>query len=120
MFRSANAVMALLFLVATAVQYNDPDPLRWMAIYGAAALLAAWAAARPLGSPRWLAAAVGATALLWSAVVALGAARLAAPGDLFRHWHMDDVAVEETRESLGLLIVAAWMAVLCLRRRPRP
>jgi hypothetical protein len=39
--------MAVLFLVAAAVQYNDPDPLRWMAIYGLAGLacllaLAGW------------------------------------------------------------------------------
>ena len=25
--------MAVLFLFAVAVQYNDPDPLRWMVIY---------------------------------------------------------------------------------------
>jgi hypothetical protein len=38
LFRVANAVMTLLFLVATFVQYNDPDPIRWMAIYGSSGL----------------------------------------------------------------------------------
>ena len=31
-------MMAVLFLIAAALQYNDPDPLRWMAIYGLAVL----------------------------------------------------------------------------------
>ncbi len=30
--------MALLFLFCMAVQVNDPDPLRWIALYGLAGL----------------------------------------------------------------------------------
>ncbi len=36
----ANGLMAALFLIAAALQYNDPDPLRWLAVYGLAALRA--------------------------------------------------------------------------------
>lgn len=31
------ALLALYFLFAAAVQYNDPDPLHWMALYGLSA-----------------------------------------------------------------------------------
>ena len=34
----ANWVMLAAFLFSVAVQYNDPDPIRWMLIYGLAAL----------------------------------------------------------------------------------
>jgi Transmembrane family 220, helix len=35
-YRVINWVMAVLFLFAAVVQYNDPDPVRWMAMYLAA------------------------------------------------------------------------------------
>ena len=34
-----SAAMCLLFVVAMAVQLNDPDPLRWVLLYGIAAAL---------------------------------------------------------------------------------
>lgn len=29
-----NSLVALIFLLFAAVQYNDPDPFRWMMVYG--------------------------------------------------------------------------------------
>jgi Transmembrane family 220, helix len=40
MFVRANVVAAALFTFAAAVQVNDPDPLLWMAVYVAAAVVA--------------------------------------------------------------------------------
>ena len=34
--RMLHVVMALLFCLSIAVQYNDPDPIAWVCIYGAA------------------------------------------------------------------------------------
>ena len=119
LFRTVNAVMALLFVFAAAVQYNDPDPLRWMAIYLAAAAACVLAL---LGRLRWFVpAAVGLVALAWAATLAphvLGHVRM---GEMVEAWEMKDVRVEEGREMYGLLIVAAWMAVLTVAgwRRPR-
>ena len=63
-FRLLNGLMAVLFAVAVVVQFNDPDPLRWMAVYGAALAVSTLAAAR--GSvPVVLPAAVGGIALAW-------------------------------------------------------
>jgi len=45
-FRALNGLMAALFALAVAVQYNDPDPVRWMAIYGAACIVTLMVAIR--------------------------------------------------------------------------
>ncbi|HEX8693799.1 MAG TPA: transmembrane 220 family protein [Longimicrobium sp.] len=111
-FRLINLPMAALFVFAAAVQYNDPDPLRWMALYLAAAAACGLAAAGRL--PRWLPAAVGLAALAWAAALAPGVWGRVRPGDLFAEWEMANTAVEEARETGGLLIVAAWMLVLAV------
>jgi hypothetical protein len=37
-WKIADAIFLLMFVLSVVVQVNDPDPLRWMAIYGAAAV----------------------------------------------------------------------------------
>jgi Transmembrane family 220, helix len=70
-FRIVDALMALILLAAVAVQYNDPDPIRWMAIYGAACLLSVITVVQRHVHPavRLL---VSAVALVWSAAIMLG------------------------------------------------
>jgi transmembrane protein TMEM220 len=117
LFRGAALLMALLLLSFAAVQYNDPDPARWIALYGAASLVSALAAYRPraAGLP---AAAVGAVALAWAAYWASGViGRRVDMGEVFAVTRMIDAGVEETRETLGLVLVAAWMAVVAVRGR---
>jgi hypothetical protein len=117
--RALNVVMGCLFLLALAVQYNDPDPVRWMAIYGAAALACLLAFLRRLR--RWMPLVVGLVALAWAATLAPGVVGRVSPGDLFREIPMGSTVIEEGREMVGLLIVAAWMLVLLMaagRRRP--
>ena len=117
LLRALNGFMALLFLFAAAVQYNDPDPLQWMAIYAAAAVLSGLAAWRITIFP-WLAPAlVGLIALLWAASIAPRALGKVPLSEMFRSWEMKSPVVEENREMFGLLIVTAWMVVLTLARR---
>jgi hypothetical protein len=106
-FRAAAAVMTLLFLVSAAVQWNDPDPAYWIAIYGVAAILAARAAQGQLPLVP------NAAALLVFAVLALRAFPhlLAAREDAFTHWPMHGERDELAREAGGLLLCAAWSAV---------
>ncbi len=112
-----NGGMAILFLFAVAVQYNDPDPLRWMAIYGLAALACGlWLAGR---LPRLGPVVIGLAALAWAATLAPGVVGQVSMGDLFESYAMKSEPVEEAREMGGLLIVSVWMAVLALVR-PRP
>jgi len=115
-FRVVSALMTVLLAVAVAVQYNDPDPLRWMAIYGAACALSAVAVVRGR-APSALVAAVGLVALVWGLIVAQGAYGRSHLSEMFQSWEMKSPAVEEAREASGLLIVAAWMAVLAIRAR---
>lgn len=110
--RAANGVMAALFAFAAAVQYNDPDPLRWIALYLAAAAACVLAVLRRM--PRWLPLGVGLAALVWAAMLSPHVLGRVGMGEMVQAWEMKDVRVEEGREMYGLLIVAGWMAVLAL------
>jgi hypothetical protein len=108
--------MAALLATCVALQYNDPDPARWIAIYGAGALIsAALPARRAAALP---AALVGVFALAWAAYLVhrtWGAIDLA---DLTGKMSEKGGAVEEGREAGGLAIGGAWLlAGAALRRR---
>ena len=118
--RILNGAMALLFLFAASLQFNDPDAPRWVAIYAAAALVSGLAAFRPLLLPWYAPAVVAAVALAWAGTIAPRALGRIPLSEMFRSWEMKNELVEENREFFGLLIVAAWMvvaAVLRLRSR---
>ena len=107
----ANGIMLAMFLLSVAVQYNDPDPLVWMGIYGAAALVCGLEIARR--APRWMAPAVALVALAWAASI-YSRARDVPIASLFAQWEMRDLHVEEAREMYGLAIVAAWMIAVAI------
>jgi transmembrane protein TMEM220 len=113
-FRVVGALMTVLLGVAVAVQYNDPDPIRWMAIYGAACALSVLAAVRGR-APLTSVAVVGLVALVWGLIAAQSAYGRSHFSEMFQSWEMKSPAVEEAREASGLLIVAAWMAVLAIQ-----
>jgi hypothetical protein len=115
-FRIVNALMALLFLVAVVVQYNDPDPLQWMAIYGAACVVSVTAMLQRRVHPA-VPLITGAVALAWSVSIIFGGPGGANYLHMFDVWEMQSVNVEQAREATGLLIVAGWMVVLATRRR---
>jgi hypothetical protein len=115
-----NAAWAVLFLYAVAVQYNDPDPLAWMFLYGVGALFCGVAAVRGDIPIRPV---VG-----W-AVVSLGMAALDGilgtgqtdPMGGFPHWGA--LRDEVVREVLGLMLMTGWMVALAVwthRRRTVP
>ena len=108
-----NALFAVLFLFGAAVQYNDPDPARWIAIYLAAAIVSALAA---LGrASRVTALVVGGVALAWAlTLVPRVWGRVRAP-ELVADWEMKDERVEEGREMYGLLIIVAAMGLASVR-----
>jgi len=108
--------MALVFLLCLAVQYNDPDPLRWITIYGlalAACLLFL------TGRLRWpFPAAVGVAALMWAASIVPHIIGKTVPmNEVFGTMRMVNETVEESREMGGLIIVAVWMLALLLALR---
>lgn len=115
----ANLAASLLLSAAAGLQYNDPDPLRWILLYGGAALVCLAVARSPRCWP--IAALLGGLALAWSAAL-WPALRELRPLQLVESMQARGGLVEEGRESLGLLIVALWMAVLVVvaRRAVRP
>ncbi len=112
--------MAALFAFSAILQLNDPDPLQWMAIYLAAAGLAAMAAANY--EPPWrrpVALAAVAVACLWAIVIAFGSPELPPFTALLGDWEMQGAGIEERRETLGLLLLALWTTVVAVTTRPR-
>ena len=96
-FKAVNGVFLLLFLASAGVQYNDPDPLLWIALYGGAAT------ACLLSFTNW-----PHLWLLWALVVgpALGAVYLAAGlygsvafESVWASMNMESVGIERAREA---------------------
>ena len=115
-FRVVGALVTVLLAVAVMVQYNDPDPVPWMAIYGAGCALSALAVVRGR-APATPAAVVGVVALVWGLMIARDAFGRSRLSEMFQSWEMNSSGIEEAREASGLLIVAAWMAVLAIQAR---
>jgi hypothetical protein len=115
LWAAANLLFLVMFALSVVVQFNDPDPVRWIAIYGAAGL----ACGVTLGGRLrwWLPAAVAAAAGAWSATIAPRVVGRVPWRRMFEAWEMRDLGVEESREMYGLLIVAVWMTVLAIRAR---
>jgi Transmembrane family 220, helix len=115
--RIVSALLVPLFLFSAAVQYNDPDPVRWAAIYLAAMAVCLGHALRPMTPlPGALVAGV---ALIWAAIWTPGALKtLPSFGDATK-FQMMAPGVEEVRELLGLLIVVVATGLLALRARQR-
>jgi hypothetical protein len=109
--RALNVLMAVLFFLSAALQYNDPDPIGWICIYSAAAIVSLWAAIRRV--PLQIPAVVGAVALVWA--LTLLPRLVGKPiiwSQVFGAIEMANTVVEEVRETGGLLIITIWMAIL--------
>src|SRR5258705_12743747 len=120
-FRRSSLVAALLFFFSAALQYNDPDPIQWMAIYVAAGVVSLLAARRGDRMVWYVPALIGFAALLWGLTIAPALA-WNPMRHMFDSWEMKNVVIEENRESLGLFIVTAWMVIVtiaCARRSPQ-
>ena len=118
LWTAANAVMLLAFVFSVVVQFNDPDPLLWAAIYAAAAVVCVIELRRrtnPL-----VPAAIATAAAIWAATIAprvLGKVRFSS---MFAEFEMANTGIEESREMYGLLFIALWMiavAIAAWRRR---
>lgn len=114
----ANVVMTLAFAASVVVQYNDPDPLPWIAVYGAAAVIAGletFRRVRPV-----FPALLSAVALVWTATLAPRVLGKVPFGDMFAEFEMSNPGIEESREMYGLLLVSAWIAAIAIAAWRRP
>jgi len=111
--------MALLFAFAAGLQFNDPDPIQWIAIYTAACVVSLVMLFRRRVPPAMVIG-VLAIAIAWAALIAFSGPGASEYGHMFDAWEMKSPSVEEAREASGLIIVAAWMIVLMIRARRAP
>jgi hypothetical protein len=116
LWTAANGIMLLMFLFSAVVQFNDPDPVAWMAVYLAAAAVCLVEIRRK--TPRWLPMALGVIALVWSGSIAYRV-RDVPISALFAEWEMRNLRVEEAREMYGLAIVGVWMLTIVAVRSAR-
>jgi uncharacterized membrane protein YesL len=117
-FMVSSVVMGLLFLVSLALQYNDPDPIQWMLIYGAAATVSFLAPWKPVA--KRLSLTVFVVALAWLFLLLPEILGVISFSDLFLKMNEKGGAVEVGRESGGLTIVVVWMLCCFLARRSPP
>ena len=117
MYRAVNVCGLVLVLYAAAVQLNDPDPVRWIVVYGLTALWCGWAVARGVVPIR--------LTLPWAILtgcLVLPMLRFAPaeshPMPGFPAW--GPLREETVREALGLALCAVWstgLAAHAARRR---
>jgi hypothetical protein len=101
--------------VCAALQYNDPDPAVWIAIYAAAA--AACVGALRARRQWWFAGAVGFVAGAWAVTLLIRTLRQRSVANPFASMTVADDPVELTREILGLTGILLWMAALVWQAR---
>jgi hypothetical protein len=111
--RVAHAVMAVLAMIAAYLQLNDPDPVRWVALYlGCAAVALCYACGRP--APR-LALGMALVAAAWAAAIVPELIGRWGPGQLLQTMVPNHPEIEYGREFGGLVIVASYCALSYLR-----
>jgi len=104
--------LAVMFLAFTIVQFNDPDPLLWIAIYGAMVAVCAMAAFN-MFYPKVMMV-QGGLYLIYCGLLWSGVSQWFASDD--KAMLFDDIAkmqnlyIEESREFLGLAISVTVLA----------
>lgn len=109
---TVNGFMLVLFVLSAVVQYNDPDPLLWIAIYGAGALCCV------LFLTGWLpiTLSLSVSALCFAGALYLLARILFGSAVFFDETGREMMGIKEpARELLGFLITAAWTGFLTWR-----
>ena len=116
--RILNWSFGLLFLVAALIQWNDPDPWRWSAIWGAASLVCFVSTQRQVhwSVPMLLIA----ICAVWIATLVPEVSQDFRIGELAKSMKAERPAIELSREILGLAIILFWMAIILVLRTRIP
>lgn len=106
-FRVISYLMAALLAVCVVLQYNDPDPAQWMAIYGAGALISvALPSTRRVALVALL---VGLGTAVWALLLLAEVWGKVGLSDFVGRMSEKGGAVEVQREAGGLGIQALWL-----------
>jgi len=107
----ANFILAAIFALFAIVQYNDPDPLRWILLYGFIALTSLLAGFRKY-YPAILYSGI-VVCILWALSLFPSVRELFMennPSDLVESMQAKKPYIEGSRESFGLLLSACILA----------
>ena len=110
--RYLNLLVAAVFAWSAIIQFNDPDPWLWIAVYAAAAVIAGMAAFGRYSVPA--VAALSVVCIGWMATLAGGVVDFLAQGDpglLLTGMSAERPYVELTREFGGLALILLSCAV---------
>jgi Transmembrane family 220, helix len=115
LIRALDIVMAIVFGISALLQWNDPDPWPWALIYGGAAVVSGMSAARA-STGRLAPTMIAVVAILWGVWVLTQISGGIAWSHLAESMKADSPQIEESRETLGLFLTAAWMGFVAFRR----
>jgi hypothetical protein len=101
--RGLAIAIGAVFLLFSILQYNDPDSLLWIALYGYAVLVSVFAASGKAGSLAAAGLVVYVPLFLWLTPALSGGEH--------------SLRSEEALESLGAALAAVWMLVVFKRYR---
>lgn len=109
--RNLNYVLAVVFFAMAGLQFNDPDPIYWVAVYGGTALIAL---SKGLGrySEFWAAITIGGVVagLIYAAPGVLNFIEFGSVDDLTGVLTSSKPYIESTREFSGLMIALIVLA----------
>lgn len=106
-FKIVAILFGILFLVSAGLQYNDPDSLLWIVIWGLAGLISLAYAFNRISFPVPMAAGIAALIGFFYMYPEKFEGFEIGAGDIKN--------IEEGREAFGLLIIAIIMLVLAVR-----
>ena len=100
-----NGILCLLFIFSAALQFNDPDPIQWVAIYGLAAVISGFAVVGKYNKAIILFGIV--VCIIWMATLIPGVQDWVEKGmpSITGSMKAESPHVEYMREFLGLFIV---------------
>ena len=110
--RWSNIVLAIFFLLAATVQLNDPDPIQWTAVYFLSGVICVFSHFGQLS--RIVLIILGGFVFFWAGTISFKVFDSLLVSDLFSTGQMLNLAVEEAREILGLLLIGLWMVILAI------
>ena len=107
-----NYFMLLVFLLCMGVQYNDPDSLIWMTMYGLAAITCVLSILDKLHFS--ISIFIGFVGIVWALTLLPDVISSYSTTDNLFTWKMNGLGVEKVREIGGLFIIILWMSILTL------
>ena len=107
-----NYFMLLVFLLCMVVQYNDPDSLIWMTMYGFAAITCILSIRDKIHFS--ISIFIGFVGIVWALTLLPDVIYSYSTTDNLFTWKMNGLGVEKVREIGGLFIIILWMSILTL------